>query len=49
MTTPTDKFSQTAPISNGKPAGGEVKPTRQPVILQRPAPTKDDFGGYERI
>jgi hypothetical protein len=46
---PTDKFSQSAPIANGKPAGGEAKPTNVRPAPARPVPTKDDFNGYERI
>ena len=46
---PTDKFSQSAPIANPQPAGGEVKRTDTRPAPSRPAPTKDDFGGYERI
>jgi hypothetical protein len=40
MTTPTDKFSQTAPISNSKPSGGPVPTTTSP--LPRPTPPKED-------
>jgi hypothetical protein len=46
---PTDKFSQSAPIANPQPAGGEVKPTNPRPAPERPAPTADNFGGYKRI
>ena len=48
MTKPTDRFSETAPIENTKPAGGEAKPTNLKPIPNRPAPKPDDFGGYKR-
>jgi hypothetical protein len=40
MTMPTDKFSQTAPIANPRPAGGKVPTTTAP--LPRPTPPKQD-------
>jgi hypothetical protein len=46
---PTDKFSQSAPIANPQPAGGEVKSTNLKPAPERPAPKPDDFGGYKRI
>jgi hypothetical protein len=46
-TSPTDKFSQTAPIENTKPAGGEIRPTNLKPATPRPAPKADDFGGYK--
>jgi hypothetical protein len=39
MSLTTDKFSQTAPIANPRPAGGKVPSTTAP--LPRPAPDKD--------
>jgi hypothetical protein len=47
-TSPTDKFSQTAPIENTKPAGGEIRPVLRPVPVERPAPISDQFGGFKR-
>ena len=47
-TSPTDKFSQTAPIENTKPAGGEIRPTNLRPAPERPAPTADQFGGFKR-
>jgi hypothetical protein len=46
---PSDRFSESAPIANQKPAGGEVKPTNLRPAPERPAPKAEDFGGYKRI
>jgi hypothetical protein len=45
---PTDKFSQSAPIANSKPAGGYIPPTNLKPVPERPAPTADQFGGFKR-
>jgi hypothetical protein len=50
MPKPTDRFNDSnQEIANQRPAGGEVKRTNLQPAMPRPAPTKDDFGGYERI
>jgi hypothetical protein len=50
MTTkPSDRFNEwNQEIANKRPAGGYIPPTNLKPIPERPRPTKDDFGGYER-
>ena len=48
MSTPTDKFSQMAPIENTKPAGGYVPPSNLKPVPPKPAPTAADYGDFKR-
>jgi hypothetical protein len=48
MSKPSDRFSESAPIANEKPAGGYIPPTNLKPVPERPAPTADQFGGFKR-
>jgi hypothetical protein len=46
MSKPSDRFSETIKIENQRPAGGEQRPSRLPLVTEKPAPTSDKFGGF---